>query len=87
MLSILSIYLIYVFTILKQNSQTVTGIHIKSGPRGPVSELDLCQSCHTYAEDALLEWPNGGWGGAGPAGWESNMQHGSEPDEHYDKNL
>lgn len=26
---------------------------------------------------ALLEWSSGGWGGAGPAGWLSSMQHDS----------
>lgn len=35
----------------------------------------------TYAEGALLGWPNGGWGGAGPAGWRSSMQHGFGPEK------
>ena len=34
----------------------------------------------TYAGDALPEWPNGGLGGAVPAGWQSSKQHGSGPD-------
>lgn len=38
----------------------------------------------TYAEDALLEWPNGGWGEAGPIGWRSSMQHDSGPEEDGD---
>lgn len=35
----------------------------------------------TYAGDALPGWPNVGWGGAGPAGWQSSTQHGSVPEK------
>lgn len=41
----------------------------------------------TYAEDALLEWPNGGLGGAVPAGWRSSMQHGSGPEKDRGKDI
>lgn len=39
----------------------------------------------TYAEDALLEWPNGGWGEAGPTGWQSSMQHDFGPEKDEDR--
>lgn len=42
---------------------------------------------YTYAEDALPEWPNGGWGGAEPAGWRSSMQHGFGPEKDGDKDV
>lgn len=45
----------------------------------PITNHRTTKLTVTYAEDAPPEWPNGGWGEAGPADWQSSMQHGSEP--------
>lgn len=64
----------------------VSFFDVKRGSWLPIN-VEINHQSSTYAEDALLEWPNGGWGGAGPVGWQSSMQHDFGPEKNKDKDL